>query len=125
MQLQDVHKWSFGRPDPKASKNHDEGGSEDIPLEGLDNGLAIQGSNGSHDRCVSVHMHWLTCPGMQQVAQAHKFAIRAEHHHGCSIAVACLSKVKFTPCNVDFSNAHRTMKGYATACSCTASVRQK
>ena len=94
MQLQDVHKWSFGRPDPKASKGHDEGGSEGIPLEGLDNGLAIQGSNGSHDRCVSVHMHLLACQGMRQVAQAHNFARRTAY--GCSIAVIFLSNVEFT-----------------------------
>jgi len=95
VQLQDVHKWSFGRPDPKASKGHDEGGSEDIPLEGLDNALAIQGSNGSHDRCVSVHMHWLACPGVRQVEQAHKFERHAAHYRGCSIAVVCLSDVEF------------------------------
>ena len=93
VQLQDVHKWSFGRPDPKAGKGHDEGGSEDIPLEGLDDGLAVQGSNGSHDRCGSVHMHWLACQGMRQVAQAHKLARRAAYHRGCSMAVVCLSKV--------------------------------
>ncbi len=53
VQLQDVHKWSFGRPDPKANKNIDEGSAEDIPLEGLDNGLPTQDSNGSHDRWAS------------------------------------------------------------------------
>ena len=115
MQLQDVHKWSFGRPDPKASKGHDEGGSEDIPFEGLDNGLAIQGSNGSHDRCVSVHMHWLACQGMRHVAQAHKFARRAAHHRGCSIVVVCLSKGEFTLYKIDFFNAHQIIKGYDTA----------
>lgn len=53
LQLQDVHKWSFGRPDPKSSKGNDDASAEDIPLEGLDNGLAIQDSKGSQDRCVS------------------------------------------------------------------------
>lgn len=61
VQLQDVHKWSFGRPEPKGNKANDEAGSEDIPLEGLDNGLAIQGSNGSHDRWVSASMSSLAC----------------------------------------------------------------
>lgn len=101
VQLQDVHKWSFGRPDPKAHKGHDEGGSEDIPLEGLDNGLAIQGSNGSHDRCVSVRMHWLACQKMRQVAQAHKLARHAACYLECSIAVVFLSKVELTPSSVD------------------------
>lgn len=51
MQLQDVHKWSFGRPDPKAAKPSDgEAPSEDIPLEGLTNGLAAQEIDANNDR---------------------------------------------------------------------------
>ena len=50
LQLQDVHRWSFGRPDPKFSKNNANESTDDIPLEGLSNGLSIQDSNGSHDR---------------------------------------------------------------------------
>lgn len=49
-ELQDVHRWSFGRPDPKFSKNNANESTDDIPLEGLSNGLSIQDSNGSHDR---------------------------------------------------------------------------
>ena len=57
VQLQDVHKWSFGRPDPKAVKANDpEGPNEDIPLEGLDNGIAEQELDASNDRSVNWHV---------------------------------------------------------------------
>ena len=54
MQLQDLHRWSFGRPDPKALKalkeKRDKASSEDIPLEGLSNGLAVQELDANNDR---------------------------------------------------------------------------
>ena len=51
MQLQDLHKWSFGRPDPKALKEkRDKASSEDIPLQGLSNGLAVQELDANNER---------------------------------------------------------------------------
>ncbi|KAA6426332.1 MAG: serine threonine- phosphatase 6 regulatory subunit 3-like isoform X2 [Trebouxia sp. A1-2] len=48
--VQDSNQWQDYFTTHLAPRNEDEGGSEDIPLEGLENGLAVQGSNGSHDR---------------------------------------------------------------------------
>ena len=51
LQLQDLHRWSFGRPDPKALKEkRDKASSEDIPLEGLSNGLETQALDANNDR---------------------------------------------------------------------------
>lgn len=51
MQLQDLHRWSFGRPDPKALREkRDKASSEESPVEGLSNGLAVQELDANNDR---------------------------------------------------------------------------
>lgn len=57
VQLQDLHSWSFGRPDLKALKEkRDKANSEEIPLEGLSNGLAVQELDATNDRCYNSHV---------------------------------------------------------------------
>lgn len=57
VQLQDLHSWSFGRPDLKALKEkRDKANSEEIPLEGLSNGLAVQELDATNDRSYTGHV---------------------------------------------------------------------
>ena len=69
MQLQDLHSWSFGRPDLKALKEdlealRDKANSEEIPLEGLSNGLEVQELDATNDRSHNDHVSRLTAPSL-------------------------------------------------------------
>ncbi|KAL3130903.1 hypothetical protein ABBQ38_000230 [Trebouxia sp. C0009 RCD-2024] len=50
-ELQDLHRWSFGRPDPKALREkRDKASSEETPVEDLSNGLAVPELDANNDR---------------------------------------------------------------------------